>query len=111
MSEARKTKSIAFRLTDEEYDQVERCALAAGEDVNTWCRRVVLMQSSEGYGLTKNDRLMYEEIAPVRYLVGNGFRILFGSEEEATAATWRKVTAQADQRAGPIADGLLSRRQ
>jgi hypothetical protein len=47
----------------------------------------------------------------VRYLVGNGFRILFGSEEEANAATWKKITAQADQRSEKIADGLIARRQ
>jgi len=54
---------------------------------------------------------LYEEIARMRYLVGNGFRILFGYREEATAANWKLITAQADQRAGPIADGLLSRRK
>lgn len=110
MTETKRTKNIAFRLTDEEYDQVERCAFAAGEDANTWVRKVALMQTSEGFGLTKNDRLLYEEIARVRYLLGNGFRILLSSEE-ATAATWKKITAQADLRSEKIADDLLSRRQ
>jgi diaminopimelate decarboxylase len=62
------------------------------------------------FGLTKNDRLIYEEIARVRYLVGNGFRLLLGSDEKA-AATWKKVAAQVDQRSERIADDLLSRRQ
>jgi len=53
---------------------------------------------------------IYEEIARVRYLVGNGFRLLLGSEEK-TAATWKKITAQVDQRSEKIADDLLSRRQ
>ena len=51
-----------------------------------------------------------EEIARVRYLVGNGFRLLLGSDEK-TAATWKKITAQVNQRSGKIADDLLSRRQ
>ncbi|MDX6498896.1 MAG: hypothetical protein QOG23_2156 [Blastocatellia bacterium] len=109
--ESKKSKNITFRLTNEQYEQIERAALAAGEDPNSWCRKVALIQLTEGFGLTKNDRLIYEEIARVRYLVGNGFRILFGSREEATAAHWKLITAQADQRAGKIADGLLSRRQ
>ena len=109
--EARKTRNITFRLTNEQYAQVENAALAAGDDPNSWCRKVALIQLTEGFGLTKNDRLIYEEIARVRYLVGNGFRILFGSKEEATAATWKVITAQADQRSEKIADGLLSRRQ
>jgi hypothetical protein len=109
--EARKTRNITFRLTNEQYAQVENAALAAGDDPNSWCRKVALIQLTEGFGLTKKDRLIYEEIARVRYLVGNGFRILFGSKEEATAATWKVITAQADQRSEKIADGLLFRRQ
>lgn len=109
--ETKRSRNITFRLTNEQYEQVENAALAAGEDSNSWCRKLAPIQLTEGLGLTKNDRLIYEEIARVCYLVGNGFRILFGSKEEATAATWKVITAQADQRSKKIADGLLSRRQ
>ena len=54
--------------------------------------------------------IIHEGIARVRYLVGNGFRLLLGSDEK-TAATWKKITAQVDQRSEKIADDLLSRRQ
>jgi hypothetical protein len=109
--ETKKTKLIAFRVTDEEYADIERIALAVGEDPNNWCRNMIVTEAREGSGLTKTERLIYEEIARVRYLVGNGFRTLFGSGEEATAANWKKITAQADQRSEMIADGLLSRRR
>ena len=108
--ETKKTKNIAFRVTDEEYAEIERVALAVGEDPNNWSRNMTVTAAREGSGLTTTERLIYEEIARVRYLVGNGFRLLLGSEE-ATAATWRKVTAQADQRSEMIADDLLSRRR
>lgn len=109
MSEAKKTKSIAFRLTDEEYAQVERAALAAGEDPNAWCRKLALTESRAGYGLTKDERLIYEEVARVRFLLGHGFRLLAhgGLGPEA----WERLTAQADQKGEQIADALLSRRQ
>ena len=58
----------------------------------------------------KSLTIIHEGIARVRYLVGNGFRLLLGSEEK-TAATWKKITAQVDQRSEKIADDLLSRRQ
>jgi len=66
--ETKKTKSIAFRLTDEEYAQAERAAMATGDEPNNWCRELALTQSREGLELTKNERLIYEEIARVRYL-------------------------------------------
>src|SRR2546423_11465322 len=65
---------------------------------------------TEGFGLTKNDRLIYEEIARVRYLVGHGFRMLIGGQD-ATAEMWKKMTADADYHREVIADDLLSRRQ
>jgi hypothetical protein len=98
---AKKTKLIAFRVTDDEYAEIERIALAVGDDPNNWRRTVIVSAALEGSGLTKTERLIYEEIARVRYLVGNGFRILFGYPEEATAANWKLITAQADQRGGP----------
>ena len=108
--ETKKTRNITFRLTNEQYEQVKNAALATGEDPNSWCRKVALIQLSEGFGLTKNDRLLYEEIARVRYLIGHGFRLLLGSRE-ATAASWKKLTADADQKADLIADDLLSRKK
>ena len=107
--ETKKTKSIAFRVTDEEYAQAESAALA-GDDTNNWCWRLALSQANAGHGMTKNQRLIYEEIARVRYLVGNGFRLLLGSEPM-TAATLKKITADADQSSEIIAADLLSRRK
>jgi len=109
--ETKKIKTIAFRLTDEEYALAESAAIAAGdESPSSWCRTLVLQQAILGYRMTKNQRLLYEEIARARHLVGNGFRMLFGSEP-ITAATWKKITADADQSSGIITKELLSRRQ
>ncbi len=108
--ETKKTKNIAFRVTDEEYAQIERIALAMGEDANNWCRNITVAEAREGSGLTKTERLLYEEIARMRYMVGHGFRLLLNSKE-ATATAWKKITADADQSSGIIADDLLSRRR
>ena len=109
-NETKKSKNITFRLSREQYEQIERAALAAGDEPNSWCRKVALLQLSEGFGLTKNDRLMYEEIARVRYLVGHGFRMLIG-KQNATPEAWKKITADADYSTEIIADDLLSRRR
>jgi hypothetical protein len=108
--EAKKIKTIAFRLTDEEYARAGSAAIAAGDETpSNWCRTLVLAKAN-GEGMTKNQRLIYEEIARVRYLVGHGFRMLFGSEP-ITAVTWKKITADADQSSEIIAKDLLSRRR
>lgn len=107
--ETKKTRNIAFRVTNEEYAEIERVALAVGEDPNNWSRNITVTAAREGSGLTKTERLLYEEIARMRYMVGHGFRLLLNSQE-VTATAWKKITADADQSSGIIADDLLSRR-
>ena len=107
--EIKKTRNITFRLTDEEYGQVGRAASAAGDDPNNWCRKAALNELSEGQTFTKNERLIYREITLLRFLIGHGFKLLF-SQRETTAATWKKLTAQADQHSEEIMQEVLSRR-
>src|SRR5436190_20539666 len=112
MSENRKTgksKLIAFRVTDDEFAEIERSALAHGDDPNNWCRNVIVTESREGFGLTKTERLLYEEIARTRYLLGHGFRLLF--ESKGTPDGWKKLRNDVDKHSGIITDDLLSRRQ
>src|ERR1044071_6871763 len=101
MAETKRTRNIAFRLTDEEYGQIEKAATASGDDPNTWCRKTALGQSTGDYPFTKNERLIYREIAVLRFLIGHGFKLAFGRNETA-AATWKKLSGQADQRPDEI---------
>jgi len=110
MSETKRTRNIAFRLTEEEYKQIENIAEASNEDVNTWCRQTALAHSKEGHTFTKSERLIYQEIALLRFLIGHGFKLLFSRNED-TAATWKKLTNQADQKTELIVNELLSRRK
>ncbi|MDQ3668396.1 MAG: hypothetical protein M3410_17840 [Acidobacteriota bacterium] len=110
MSETKRTRNIAFRVTDEDYARIEKAATAAGDDPNNWCRKAAVGQLSEGHTFTKNERLIYQEITLLRFLIGHGFKLLFSSNE-ATAATWKKLTAQADERSEVIVSEVLSRRR
>src|SRR5438552_18095275 len=98
------------RFGETEYERIEQIASAGGDDPNNWCRKAALSQLSEGHTFTKNERLIYQEIALLRFLLGHGFKLLF-SRNEATAATWKKLTTQADQKSDRIVEELLSRRQ
>jgi len=108
--EIKKSRNITFRLTDDEYSRIEKAAAASGDDPNTWCRKLALTQLSEGAIFTKNERLIYQEIALLRFLIGHGFKLLF-SRDETTVAQWSKLTIQADQRSDEIVSEVLSRRR
>ena len=110
MNEAKRIRSVSFRLTDEEYGEIEKAAVAAGDEPNNWCRQLALIATREGPLFGKTGRLIYTELAVLRFLIGNGLRILF-SRNEGEAAAWTRYTAQADQKAEEIVAELLSRRQ
>lgn len=105
-----KTRNITFRVTDEEFEQIEKVASVVSEDPNNWCRKIVVAASSEGSGLATNERLLYGEIARLRFLVGHGFKLILGGEQS-TAVAWKKITNQAEQRGEEIVGELLSRRK
>jgi len=105
-----KTRNITFRVTNEEYEQIEKVAGEVAEDPNTWCRKIAVAASREGSGLAKNERIFYGEIARLRYLVGHGFKLMLGGEKP-TAAAWKKITTQVEERGDEIVAGLLSRRR
>lgn len=107
--EIKKSRNITFRLTDDEYSRIEKAAAASGDDPNTWCRKLALTQLSEGATFTKNERLIYQEIALLRFLIGHGFKLFFSSNKD-TAAAWSKLTTQADERSEEIVSEVLSRR-
>ena len=105
-----RTRNVAFRVTSEEYEQVEKLATEAGLDPNTWCRKVLVAALQDGSGLARNERILYGEIARLRYLVGHGFKLMLGGDHP-TAAAWKKITTQVEERGDEIVAGLLSRRK
>ncbi len=110
MSETKRTRHINFRVTDEEYHEIEKAAVAAGDEPNNWSRTLVLSVAREGSLAGKTGRLIYTELAILRFLIGLGFKQMF-SRSAADAAAWTKLTTQADQRADDIVTELLSRRK
>ena len=110
MSDPKRIKHINFRVTDEEYREIEKAAASAGDESNNWCRKLVLSAAREDPLFGKAGRLIYTELAILRFLIGHGFKLLF-SRSEGEAAAWTKLTTQADNRANEIVTELLSRRK
>jgi len=110
MSEAKRVRYVSFRVTDEEYAEIEKAAVAASDEPNNWCRQLAITAACEGPLFGKTGRLIYTELAILRFLIGHGFKLLF--TRNATEATaWTKLTTQADQRSDDIVQELLSRRK
>src|SRR4051812_2358440 len=100
-------KVIAFRVTEDELIMIENAASAGGLDANEWCRNLILSQVIRGDGLSKNERLLFEELARTRYLVSLGLGML--AEHKLTPEAWEKTKTIVEQKGEQIADSLLAR--
>ena len=108
MNEAKRTKIITFRVTEDEYKKIEDAALAQDTDPNDWCRYTTVQLS--GLLLTIPERMIYSEIAALRWLLEYGFLLLF-SDDPDVVASWREKVAQAEEGAGEVVNRLLERRK
>jgi len=107
--EVKKTRTIGFRVTEEVWQQLEKEISGTDETPHDWCREVVLERLRKEQGLTKNQRLIYEELARVRYLVGYGFGLL--ADGHLTPQEWETKRQNADQSGAEIAQVLLDRQR
>jgi len=76
-----RTKSIGFKVSQEEYAQLEAAAQASGRTLGEWCREAIL----RGGGAASDDPAL-AEIVGVRLLLVNVLRPLAAGEKLAPEA-------------------------
>ena len=108
MNDAKRNKIITFRVTDEEYTQIKDAALTQNRDPNDWCRHAAL--SSSHFKLTVNEDVFYTELALLRFLIMNGFNLLFAEGSQA-ATVWSECMDRADQQGDELFTELMSQRK
>jgi len=76
MDHTKKSKYISFRVTEEQAIEIETAALDAGIKARAWGRNVVLEKLGADAALTPNERLLFQNLIRVRYLVTQDFNCL-----------------------------------
>lgn len=74
---------IGFRVSWNEFGKIEKQAEQRDEEVNEWCRNLVLSESHKPFGLTASERILLEEIVVLRKIVGVVAARILSSEEMA----------------------------
>ena len=108
MDDSKKNKIITFRVSDEEYTKIKDAALTQNKDPNDWCRHAAL--SAAHFKLTVNERVFYTEIGLLRFLIMNGFNLLF-AEDSQEMKVWTDCMDQADDEANKLFGELMSQRK
>jgi len=98
--------TISFRLTDELWlrvaQQIEDTELTAHE----WCRLAVLDKLNRDHGLSKSERILFEQFARGQFLVTQGFQLL--AEDKLTPEEWMRYRRAANERILEIAAQALA---
>jgi predicted DNA-binding protein len=88
-----RTKSIGFKVSEEEYGRLETAAQASGRTLGEWCREAILR------GGSASDDPALAEIVGVRLLLVNVLRPLAAGEKLApVTAMMRTATSRAKLR-------------
>jgi hypothetical protein len=82
-------KSIGFKVSEEEYAQLETAVQASGRTLGEWCREVVLASASEA----EMGDLALAEIVGVRLLLVNVFGPV-AAGEKVTAERFNQLLEQ-----------------
>ena len=93
-----RTKSIGFKVSEEEYAKLETAAQAGGCTLGEWCREVVLARGQEtkptGPGGAEAQALMAELMALRAILLNVLFKLANG--EKPTAEDMQRLIDRAD---------------
>ena len=84
-----RTKSIGFKVSEEEYAQLETAAQADGRTLGEWCREVILRGGSASDAERRDPALA--EIIGVRLLLVNVLGPM-AAGEKVTAEKWLPLT-------------------
>jgi hypothetical protein len=107
-NETYRIKSIATRLTEAEFAEVESAAASAGEKVAEWLRDAALAQT-RAVGDEKTNSILLAEVMGMRALMLNLFAK--ASEGPLSAEDMRKISAYADSMKEQKAKEVLARRR
>ncbi len=107
-TEQENERFISFRANAEEYKRIEETARKRGEKPNEWSRKLILSESGKDVAMTWAERLIFEEIGRMSYLIGHGFGLL--ATGQLTDERWKQVVKQSKEQAGATAQKLLDQR-
>ena len=107
--ESNRTKSIATRLTDTEYAEIESAAANAGKKVAEWLREAALTQARATGEEKATDNVLLAEVMALRSLIVNLFAV--ASKGPLSDETLRKIAAYADAIKDQKVEELLARKR
>src|SRR5690242_19911212 len=95
MKAAFRTRSVGTKVTEEEYAQLEICALDRRLSISEWCR-TVLLERAEGARANGTDETMLAEVLALRTILLN-LHFALANGQAITADEMQAIIERADR--------------
>jgi len=105
MQRPKMSRVISFRVTEEDWLEIERAAADCGDKPHDWCRTLALETAKMPLGMTPNDRLLFRQVCHNLFLVENGFTLL--AEDTLGSEHWKRYRSYARTNLDAITDRAL----
>jgi hypothetical protein len=107
MMRPEKERTISFRITEEEWSDIEKRAATVRESPHRWARSAMLEKLHGNDELTRGDRFLFHHLVRAQYLLTQGFQML--ADDSLTSEDWKKLRVNAKQRVSELAENALAR--
>ena len=101
-----KERTISYRITEEEWNEIEKRAAMQRESPHQWARSALLEKLHGTDELTRGDRFLFHHLVRAQYLITYGFQML--ADDSLTSEDWKKLCVNAKPKVSEVAERALA---
>jgi hypothetical protein len=101
-----KERTISFRITEEEWSDIEKRAATSRESPHQWARSALLEKLIRNDELTRADRFLFHHLVRAQYLITQGFQML--ADQSLTSEDWKKLRVNSKVRVSELVESALA---
>lgn len=106
MMRPEKERTISYRITEEEWNEIEKRAATERESPHQWARAALFEKLRRNDELTRGDRFLFLHLVRAQYLITQGFQML--AESRLTSEDWKKLRIDAKHKVSELAESALA---
>src|ERR1051325_7889899 len=107
MMRPEKERTISYRVTEEEWNEIEKRAATVQESPHRWARSAMFEELRRSHELTRGDRFLFLHLVRAQYLITQGFQML--ADDSLTSEEWKKLRVDAKNKVPELAENALAR--
>jgi len=101
-----KERTISYRITEEEWNEIKKRAATERESPHQWARSALLEKLNRNDELTRGDRFLFLHLVRAQYLITQGFQML--ADDSLTSEEWKRLRVDAKHKVSELADSALA---